>query len=36
MPYSTKCLTVLSNFEASQNYKNVSDPAIVVTFPIKN
>ena len=34
MPYSTKCITVLSNFEASQKYQNVSDPAVVVTFPM--
>lgn len=24
----------LSNFEASQNYKDVQDPAIVVNFPL--
>eukprot|EP00033_Pygsuia_biforma_P001035 GCRY01001180.1.p1 GENE.GCRY01001180.1~~GCRY01001180.1.p1 ORF type:complete len:1077 (-),score=340.73 GCRY01001180.1:217-3447(-) len=35
MPYSTGCTTPLSNFEANQNYKDVSDPAIVVSFPIK-
>lgn len=34
MPYSTGCATVLSNSEAGQNYKNVSDPAVVVSFPI--
>ena len=34
MPYSTGCSTVLSNSEASQNYKDVSDPAVVVSFPI--
>ena len=34
MPYSTGCATVLSNSEASQNYKDVSDPAVVVSFPI--
>ena len=27
MPYSTKCNTPLSNFEANQNYKEVNDPA---------
>ena len=27
MPYSTKCTTPLSNFEANQNYKDVVDPA---------
>ncbi|KAF8455240.1 tRNA synthetases class I-domain-containing protein [Kalaharituber pfeilii] len=34
MPYSTACTTPLSNFEAQQNYKDVQDPAIVVTFPL--
>lgn len=34
MPYSTGCTTALSNFEAGQNYKDVSDPAVIVTFPI--
>jgi isoleucyl-tRNA synthetase len=34
MPYSTALNTVLSNFEASQNYKDVQDPAIVVNFPL--
>lgn len=33
MPYSTACSTPLANFEATQNYKDVSDPSIVVTFP---
>jgi len=28
MPYSTGCTTALSNFEAGQNYKDVSDPAV--------
>lgn len=27
MPYSTKCNTPLSNFEANLNYKDVVDPA---------
>lgn len=36
MPYSTGCSTPLSNFEAGQNYKDVSDPAVVVAFPIDN
>ena len=35
MPYSTVCTTVLSNFEANQNYKEVSDPSIFVTFPLR-
>lgn len=34
MPYSTGCSTPLSNFEAGQNYKDVSDPAVVVSFPL--
>ena len=34
MPYSTGCATPLSNFEAGQNYKDVSDPAVVVSFPM--
>ena len=34
MPYSTACTTPLSNFEAGLNYKDVNDPAIVVTFPV--
>jgi isoleucyl-tRNA synthetase len=34
MPYSTACHTPLSNFESSQNYKDVNDPAIVISFPL--
>ncbi|KAJ1973714.1 isoleucine--tRNA ligase [Dimargaris xerosporica] len=34
MPFSTGCSTPLSNFEASQNYKDVNDPAITVAFPL--
>lgn len=34
MPFSTACNTVLSNFEAGSNYQDVSDPAIIVTFPL--
>ncbi|KAK8518191.1 hypothetical protein V6N13_027669 [Hibiscus sabdariffa] len=34
MPYSTGCKTPLSNFEAGENYKLVSDPEIMVSFPI--
>ena len=36
MPYSTGCSTPLSNFEAGQNYKEVQDPAVIVSFPITN
>lgn len=32
--YSTALETVLSNFEASSNYKEVQDPAITVLFPL--
>ncbi|XP_078470570.1 isoleucine--tRNA ligase, cytoplasmic isoform X1 [Lampetra planeri] len=34
MPYSTACTTPLSNFEANQNYKDVTDPAVIVSFPL--
>jgi isoleucyl-tRNA synthetase len=34
MPYSTKCSTPLSNFEAGLNYKDVRDPAVVVSFAL--
>ncbi|XP_028405493.1 isoleucine--tRNA ligase, cytoplasmic-like [Dendronephthya gigantea] len=34
MPYSTKCTTPLSNFEANQNYKDVVDPAVIINFPL--
>lgn len=36
MPYSNACNTVLSNFEVQQNYKEVPDPSIHVTFPLKS
>ncbi|KAH0566279.1 Isoleucine--tRNA ligase, cytoplasmic [Trichoglossum hirsutum] len=34
MPFSTALNTPLSNFEAQQNYKDIQDPAIVVSFPL--
>ncbi|KAL6767828.1 TSI2 [Auxenochlorella protothecoides x Auxenochlorella symbiontica] len=34
MPYSTGLSTPLSNFEAGQNYKDVSDPCVSVAFPL--
>ena len=34
MPYSTACATPLSNFESGQNYKEVSDPSVIITFPV--
>lgn len=36
MPFSTACATPLSNFEAGLNYKDVADPAVVVSFPLKS
>ncbi|KAJ1604452.1 isoleucine-tRNA synthetase [Cryptosporidium canis] len=35
MPYSTACATPLSNFECNLNYKDVSDPSIIITFPLE-
>ncbi|OIQ19866.1 MAG: isoleucine--tRNA ligase [Bacteriovorax sp. MedPE-SWde] len=35
VPYSTALGTVLSNFEAGQNYKDVQDPAVTVLFKVK-
>eukprot|EP00250_Pteridium_aquilinum_P020701 c24911_g4_i1 orf=421-4026(-) len=34
MPYSIGCNTVVSNFEAGLNYKDVSDPSVMITFPL--
>ena len=34
MPFSTACTTPLSNFEAGQNYKDVTDVAVTVSFPL--
>ena len=36
MPFSTACKTPLSNFEANQNYKDVSDPSVLIAFPLLN
>ncbi|KAK0064167.1 isoleucine--tRNA ligase cytoplasmic [Biomphalaria pfeifferi] len=36
MPYSTACNTPLSNFESGQNYKDVVDPAVIVSFPLED
>eukprot|EP00116_Pleurobrachia_bachei_P002236 sb/3462498/ len=33
MPYSTACATPLSNFEVNLNYQDVTDPAVIVSFP---
>eukprot|EP00331_Platyophrya_macrostoma_P021472 CAMPEP_0176448964 /NCGR_PEP_ID=MMETSP0127-20121128/26150_1 /TAXON_ID=938130 /ORGANISM="Platyophrya macrostoma, Strain WH" /LENGTH=1072 /DNA_ID=CAMNT_0017836121 /DNA_START=163 /DNA_END=3381 /DNA_ORIENTATION=- len=35
MPFSTSCTTPLSNFEANMNYKDVSDPSAMVSFPLE-
>uniref|UniRef100_A0A3Q3AFX2 isoleucine--tRNA ligase n=1 Tax=Kryptolebias marmoratus TaxID=37003 RepID=A0A3Q3AFX2_KRYMA len=34
MPFSTACNTPLSNFESNQNYKDVKDPSVIVSFPL--
>ena len=34
MPYSTGLTTSLSNFEAGLNYKQVKDPAVIISFPL--
>jgi isoleucyl-tRNA synthetase len=34
MPYSTKCTTSLSNFEANLNYKDVTDQTVIVAMPL--
>ncbi|XP_066590037.1 isoleucine--tRNA ligase, cytoplasmic [Prorops nasuta] len=34
MPFSTGCNTPISNFESGQNYKDVIDPSVVVSFPL--
>ena len=36
MPVSTELGTVLSNFEATSNYKDVQDPAITVAFKLSD
>lgn len=35
MPFSTACNTPLSNFESGQNYKDVVDPAVIISFPLE-
>lgn len=35
VPYSPRTTSVVSNFEANQNYKMVDDPSIFVKFPLK-
>lgn len=36
VPYSPRITSVLSNFEANQNYKDVQDPAITVKFKLED
>ncbi|PRP77154.1 isoleucine--tRNA ligase, cytoplasmic [Planoprotostelium fungivorum] len=36
MPYSTGCSTPLSNFEANLAYRDTTDPAVVVSFPLED
>ena len=36
MPYSNTCTTVLSNFEANQNFQDTEDPSIIISFPQVN
>ena len=33
MPFSWATNTVLSNFEAGSNYKEIDDPSVIITFP---
>ncbi|NXE65755.1 SYIC protein, partial [Calcarius ornatus] len=35
MPFSTASNTPLSNFESHQNYKDVQDPSVTVSFPLE-
>ncbi|WUR02315.1 isoleucine-tRNA ligase (IARS1) [Vairimorpha necatrix] len=35
MPFSSGCMTTLSNSEAKSNYKEVKDISVVVSFPLK-
>ena len=35
VPFSTELGTILSNFEAGSNYKDVQDPAVTVLFKLK-
>ncbi|KAI9690133.1 MAG: isoleucine--tRNA ligase [Bathelium mastoideum] len=36
MPYSTALNTPLSQHEAQQNYKDTQDPAVIVSFPLRD
>ncbi|MFK7872863.1 MAG: isoleucine--tRNA ligase [Oligoflexales bacterium] len=35
VPYSPRTTSVVSNFEANQNYKQVQDPAVTIKFQLK-
>ncbi|MBI2603826.1 MAG: isoleucine--tRNA ligase [Deltaproteobacteria bacterium] len=35
VPYSPRTTSVVSNFEANQNYKDVSDPSVFIKFKMK-
>jgi isoleucyl-tRNA synthetase len=35
VPYSPRTSSVVSNFEANQNYKNISDPSVFIKFKLK-
>ncbi|MBO7152808.1 MAG: isoleucine--tRNA ligase [Lentisphaeria bacterium] len=36
LPYCPRCATPLSNFEANQGYKDVTDPAVTIRFALKD
>lgn len=36
MPFSTACNTPLSNFEVALNYKDVQDPSLTLTCPLRS
>ena len=36
VPYSPRTTSVVSNFEANQNYKTVSDPSVFIKFKLKD
>lgn len=36
VPYSPRTSSVVSNFEANQNYKMIQDPSVVIKFKCKN
>ena len=36
LPYCPRCATPLSNFEANQGYKEVTDPAVTIRFALKD